>query len=56
MKICVSASGKDTALGRAPFFYIIDSETGHMEMVEIQVEGTGKGAGMAAAQTVADDQ
>ncbi len=60
MKLCISASGKDTgslvdaAFGRAPYFLIIDTETGNMEVVENSAASTSQGAGIAAAQTVTD--
>jgi predicted Fe-Mo cluster-binding NifX family protein len=60
MELCVSSTGKDigsrvdTAFGRAPFFLIIDTETMAVEVVENPAATAGHGAGIAAAQTVAD--
>jgi predicted Fe-Mo cluster-binding NifX family protein len=60
MKICVSASGKDidsqvdTAFGRAPYFLIIDTESGCWEVVENSAASANQGAGIGAVQIVAD--
>jgi predicted Fe-Mo cluster-binding NifX family protein len=60
MKICVSSLGKDTgsqvdpAFGRAPYLLIIDTETGNLEVVDNSATATGHGAGVAAAQIIAD--
>jgi predicted Fe-Mo cluster-binding NifX family protein len=60
MKICVSSSGKDTgslvdpAFGRAPYLLIIDAETGNLEVVDNSATATGHGAGITAAQIIAD--
>ena len=60
MKLCVSSTGKDrgsrvdTAFGRAPFFLIIDTETMAVEVIENPAATAGHGAGIRAAQTVAD--
>ena len=60
MRLCISASGKDidarvdTAFGRAPYFQIIDTESMAREVLENPGAAGGQGAGIAAAQVMAD--
>ena len=60
MKLCITASGKewdsivDTTFGRALYFQIIDTESKAREVVENTAATGGQGAGVAAAQQVAD--
>jgi predicted Fe-Mo cluster-binding NifX family protein len=60
MKLCITASGKewdasvDTTFGRALFFQIIDTESMAKEVVENPAATGGQGAGVDAAQQVAD--
>jgi predicted Fe-Mo cluster-binding NifX family protein len=60
MKLCITASGKewdasaDTNFGRALYFQIIDTESMAREVLENQAAIGPQGAGVAAAQLVAD--
>ncbi|MFW6111218.1 MAG: NifB/NifX family molybdenum-iron cluster-binding protein [Thermoproteota archaeon] len=60
MKICVTASGDtlesaiDPRFGRAPYFIIVNPETMEFEAVDNQSAGVMSGAGIQAAQTVAN--
>lgn len=60
MKIAVSAAGDtiessmDMRFGRAPFFIMIDSDTGDYEAVDNGAAQSSGGAGIAAAQMVVD--
>jgi predicted Fe-Mo cluster-binding NifX family protein len=60
MKIAVSASGTDQSaqvdprFGRCQYFLIIDTESGKSEAVANAARSAGGGAGIQAAQTVAD--
>lgn len=60
MKLCITASGKeldakvDTTFGRALYFQIIDTESKAREVIENPAVTGGQGAGVAAAQQVAD--
>ena len=60
MKLCITASDKeldaavDTTFGRALYFQIIDTESMAREIIENQAAADGQGAGVAAAQQVAD--
>jgi predicted Fe-Mo cluster-binding NifX family protein len=60
MKIAVSSSGTDQSaqvdprFGRCQFFLIIDTESGKTEAVANSALSAGGGAGVQAAQTVAD--
>lgn len=60
MKLCVTAAGNDlssatdSAFGRAPWFVIIDTDSGAVESVENTSVNASQGAGIAAAQTMAD--
>ncbi len=60
MRLCISASGKDmdarvdTAFGRTPYFQIIDTESMAREVIENPAAAGGQGAGIAAAQLMAD--
>ncbi|MBN2551350.1 MAG: NifB/NifX family molybdenum-iron cluster-binding protein [Spirochaetales bacterium] len=60
MKIAVSASGTDQSaqvdprFGRCQYFLIIDSESNETEAVPNAAQTAGGGAGVQAAQTVAD--
>ena len=60
MKICVTATGTtmdaavDPRFGRAAYFLIIDSETMAIEAVPNTAAGAMSGAGIQAAQTVAN--
>lgn len=60
MKLCITSTGKDieakvdTTFGRAPYFFIIDTESNVAEVVKNMVATQGQGAGIAAAQLVSD--
>jgi len=60
MKIAVASSGKnleslvDSRFGRCPYFLIIDDQTDKFEVVENTAGQTFRGAGVSAAQMVAD--
>ncbi len=60
MKLCITAAGNDlasptdSAFGRAPWFVIVDTDTGAVEAVENTSVNASQGAGIAAAQTMAD--
>jgi predicted Fe-Mo cluster-binding NifX family protein len=60
MKLCITAAGNelsaapDSAFGRAPCFMLIDTETGAAEAVANPSVNAGQGAGIAAAQLMAD--
>jgi len=60
MKICVSATADnleaqlDPRFGRCLYFVIVDSETMHFEVIPNMAAGSTGGAGIQAAQTVAD--
>lgn len=60
MKICISAdSGTldahvDPRFGRCPYFIIVDLETMDFEAIPNQAQTAGGGAGIQAAQTIAD--
>ncbi len=59
MKICITASGQglnaraDERFGRAPFFVIVDSETMQHETIMNPAMDAQQGAGIAAAQAIA---
>ena len=61
MKLCITATGKDidanvdTRFGRAPWFMIVDTDTGTIiEAVENQAAAQGQGAGIAATKLLSD--
>jgi predicted Fe-Mo cluster-binding NifX family protein len=60
MKIAVSSSGTDQSaqvdprFGRCQYFLIVDTESGKTEAVPNAAQSAGGGAGIQAAQTVAD--
>jgi predicted Fe-Mo cluster-binding NifX family protein len=60
MKICVSAESNnleapiDPRFGRCPYFVIVDSETMQFEAVPNVASGATGGAGIQAAQTIAN--
>ncbi len=60
MKLCVSATGKemtakvDGTFGRAPYLLIIDTDTLGMEALDNTAADVSQGAGIAAAQLVAN--
>ncbi len=60
MKICVTSTGPgldspvDPRFGRCPYFIIVDPETMEYEVVSNQSADASGGAGMQAAQTVAE--
>ena len=60
MKIAVSSSGTDQnaqvdpRFGRCAYFLVIDTESGETEAVVNAAQSAGGGAGIQAAQTVAD--
>jgi predicted Fe-Mo cluster-binding NifX family protein len=60
MKICVSASSDsldaavDSRFGRCPYFVIVDSETMEYNVIPNDSTGASHGAGIQAAQTVAN--
>jgi predicted Fe-Mo cluster-binding NifX family protein len=59
MKIAISATGQnmecdmDPRFGRAPWFVIIDSESGEWSVAENEAAGASGGAGRSAAALVA---
>ena len=62
MKICIATTGPDLGsqispvFGRAPYFLIIDSETEEFKAIENEAAKAFRGAGIAAAQTVASEK
>ncbi len=60
MKICIAATGPDLdsladqVFGRCAYFLIIDSETQEFKAITNEAKKAKRGAGIAAAQTVAD--
>ena len=60
MKIAVASSGKtledqvNPRFGRCPYFLIVDSETGEFEAIENSAAQAFRGAGISAAQMVAN--
>jgi len=60
MKIAISSNGADQnaqvdpRFGRCPYFVIIDTESGKTEAIANAAQSAGGGAGIQAAQTVAD--
>jgi predicted Fe-Mo cluster-binding NifX family protein len=60
MKLCVTSTGKDLnsqvdeRFGRADYFLIIDTDTLSVEVVPNTAQATGQGAGIGAAQIIAD--
>lgn len=60
MKICISASANsldapvDPRFGRCPYFVIVDSETMQFEAIPNMASGVMSGAGIQAAQTIAN--
>jgi predicted Fe-Mo cluster-binding NifX family protein len=60
MKICVSATAKnleaqlDPRFGRCPYFVIVESETMQFEAIANVASGAVGGAGIQAAQTIAN--
>ena len=62
MKVCISSTGNnldspiDPRFGRSPFFLIVDKESGQFQAIENPGAGFGGGAGIAAAQIVAEQK
>ena len=60
MKLCITAAGNDlsapteSAFGRAPWFVLVDTDSGTAEGIENTSVNATQGAGIAAAQTMAD--
>ena len=60
MRLCITAVGNDlssatdSAFGRAPWFVIVDTDSDAVEPVENTSVNASQGAGIAAAQTMAD--
>jgi len=60
MKIAIASSGKtldaqvDARFGRCPYFLIIDSQTEEFEVLENSAGQAFRGAGISAAQMIAD--
>ena len=60
MKLCVSATGKemtakvDGTFGRAPYLLIVDTDTLEMEALDNTAADVSQGAGIGAAQLIAD--
>lgn len=60
MKLCITSTGKeleaktDARFGRAAYFLIIDTDTNALEVVENTAAASVQGAGIGAAQLVAD--
>ena len=61
MKICITATGQeltaatDSSFGRAPWFVLADTETDTVEALENGSATAHQGAGIAAAQVMADN-
>ena len=61
MKLCITAAGNDlssatdSAFGRAPWFVLIDTDSEAVEAIENVSVNASQGAGIAAAQTMADN-
>ena len=62
MKICIATAGPDLGsqispvFGRAPYFLIVDSETEEFKAIENEAAKAFRGAGVATAQTVANEK
>ncbi len=62
MKLCITAAGNDlsafteSAFGRAPWFVLIDTDSGAMESFANASLNAGHGAGIAAAQAMSDNK
>ncbi|RPI36017.1 MAG: dinitrogenase iron-molybdenum cofactor biosynthesis protein [Nitrospiraceae bacterium] len=60
MKLCITSSGRDLdaladeRFGRAEFFLIVDTDTLSVEAVMNTAQAAGQGAGIGAAQIIAD--
>lgn len=60
MKLCVSSTGKemtakvDGTFGRAPYLLVIDTDTMEMEALDNTAADVSQGAGIGAAQLIAD--
>jgi len=60
MKLCITAAGNDlhartdAAFGRAPWFVLVDTESGSVQGVENTNSQAAQGAGIAAAQTMTE--
>ena len=60
MKICITSTGKeieakiDPRFGRAPYFFIFDTDTDTTELVDNSAAAESQGAGIGAAQLVSD--
>lgn len=60
MKLCITAAGNnlssatDISFGRAPWLLIVDTESGAVDPVENTSVNASQGAGIAAAQAMAD--
>ena len=60
MKIAISSTGRsidaqvDARFGRCPFFILVDPASGDVEVLENEASTTATGAGIQAAQTVAN--
>ena len=60
MRLCITATGRDLAsatdssFGRAAWFVIVDTESGSVEAIENSSVNVRQGAGIAAAQVLAD--
>lgn len=61
MKIAITASDNsgfeakvDSRFGRAPYFTVVDTDTEEIEFIENDAVNASHGAGVSAAQTIAD--
>ena len=60
MKICITSTGQDLSspvsprFGRCPYFLIVDTETQKVEALENKGVQATRGAGVSAAQIIAD--
>lgn len=60
MKLCITAAGNDisaatdAAFGRAPWFVLVDTESGATQGIENVSSQAAQGAGIAAAQTMSE--
>ena len=62
MKICICATGSDLespvdqVFGRCSYFLIVDTETEEFKAIENEAKRAMGGAGIAAAQTIANEE
>ncbi len=60
MKVCITSTGRDAEahvdarFGRAPYFFIFDTDTDAVEVIENTSSGNAQGAGIGAASLILD--